>query len=262
MVSAEPVPSTGGHMTIWEHLAELRSRLVKVAIAVGVGTIAGWFLFPYFLDALLVPFREIQPGKDVIATEPLQAFTLRLQMSVYIGIAIAMPVILWQLWRFITPALYPHEKKYAIPFTVSALVLFFAGATLAYYILNPTLEFLTTIGGPDIEPFYTAPSYINLIVWMMLAFGIGFEFPVILVALQLIGIVKPRTLLGWWRPATVIVVLIAAIITPSGDPISMTALALPMLVLYFGSIGIGALILKLRGRKQRKAADRAEDVDA
>ena len=251
----EASPSAGGHMTIWEHLAELRSRIFKVAIAVGVGMVVGWFVFPYLLDFLLEPFREIQgPDADVIATEPLQTFTLRLQMSLYIGIAIAMPVILWQLWRFITPALYPHEKKYAIPFVGSALVLFALGAALAYVILVPTLDFLVNIGGPDIAPLYTASSYITLIVWMMLAFGIGFEFPVVIVALELLGAVTPRTLIGWWRPAAVIIVVIAAVITPSGDPISMAALAVPMVLLYFISIGVGALILKLRGRKERKAA--------
>jgi sec-independent protein translocase protein TatC len=265
-MTAEPVaePSAGGHMTIWEHLAELRSRIFKVAIAVGVGTVLGWFLFPYLLEFLLVPFKEIQPDAQVIATEPLQAFTLRLQMSVYIGIGVAMPVILWQLWRFITPALYPHEKKYAIPFIGSALILFAMGAALAYLILNPTLDFLVNIGGSDIAPLYTASSYITLIVWMMLAFGVGFEFPVVIVALELLGVVTPRRLLGWWRMALVIITVVAAVITPSGDPISMTALAIPMALLYGVSIGVGALLLKLRSRKQRKTAesDTSETVDA
>jgi sec-independent protein translocase protein TatC len=253
-MSAAPDPKASGHMTIWEHLAELRSRLIKVATAVAVGTIAGWFIFPYLLDFLLVPFREIQ-GADaqVIATEPLQAFTLRLQMSIYLGIAFAMPVILWQLWRFITPALYPHEKKYAIPFTVSAMVLFLGGAWVAYLILVPTLQFLVSIGGSNIEPLYTATSYITLIVWMMLAFGAGFEFPVVVVALQLIGVVTPRMLLGWWRLAIVIIAVVAAVITPSADPISMMALAVPMALLYFVSIGVGAGVLKMRRRKAAKA---------
>ncbi len=242
-------------MTIWEHLAELRARLIKVIIAVGVGALAGWFLFPYVLDVLKHPFNEIQPGTPLIATEPLQTFGLRLKMSGYLGIAFAMPVILWQLWRFITPALYPHEKKYAVPFTASALVLFAMGAAVAYYVLNPTLEFLVHIGGPDIQPYYTASSYITLIVWMMLAFGVGFEFPVVIVALQLIGVVTPRRLLGWWRIGLVVIAVIAAVITPSGDPISMIALAVPMVILYFLSIAVGAVVLALRGRKQRKAAE-------
>jgi len=252
-MSAAPDPKSSGHMTIWEHLAELRSRLIKVCIAVVVGAVIGWFLWPYLIDFLLRPFHELQPDTDLIATGPLDAFALRIKMSGYIGIALAMPVIMWQLWRFITPALYPHEKKYAIPFTASAVVLFVMGATLAYYVLNPTLNFLIEIGGTDIEPLYTAPSYVNLIVFMMLAFGIGFEFPVVIVALQLIGVVTPRTLLGWWRTAMIVVVVIAAVITPSGDPISMFALAIPMALLYILSIAVGAIVLKLRRRKATKA---------
>jgi sec-independent protein translocase protein TatC len=248
-----------GHMTIWEHIAELRSRLLKIAATVLVGAVVGWFLFPYVISFLKHPFNEVQPDAPFISTEPLQAFTLRIKMSVYIGIAMAMPVILWQLWRFITPALYSHERRYAVPFTTSALVLFVAGGSLAYFILNPTLDFLVHIGGPDIEPYYTADSYVTLIVWMMLAFGIGFEFPVVVVALQLLGVVTPRRLLGWWRMAIVVVAVIAAVITPSGDPISMISLALPMTLLYFASIGIGAAVLKLRRRKATRANAESSD---
>jgi sec-independent protein translocase protein TatC len=174
-------------------------------------------------------------------------------MSAYIGVAVAMPVILWQVWRFVTPALYSHEKKYAIPFMVSALTLFAMGASVAYFTLNPTLEFLTTIGGSDITPFYTAESYVTLIVWMMLAFGVGFEFPVVLVALQLTNVITPRLLMQWWRMAIVIIAIIAAVITPSGDPISMIALAVPMLFLYFVSVGVGAVLLALRRRRRRRS---------
>jgi sec-independent protein translocase protein TatC len=260
-MSAAPKPASAGHMTIWQHLAELRSRLFKIAIAVAIGAIAGWFLYPYVLDILKHPFNEVQPGQPFIATEPLQAFGLRLKMSGFIGIAIAMPVIVWQVWRFVTPGLYPHEKKYAIPFTVSAIILFLGGAALAYLVLNPTLQFLTTIGGSQIEPFYTADSYVTLIVWMMLAFGVGFEFPVLLVALQLIGVLTPKQLIKWWRQAIVVVAIIAAVITPSGDPISMIALAVPMAVLYAVAIGVGALVLALRNRSRRKAASAESDSD-
>lgn len=261
MASAPPAPA--GHMTLWEHLAELRTRLFKVALAVAVGALLGWFLYPYVLAFLKHPFNEVQPGQPFIATEPLQAFGLRLKMSGFIGIGIAMPVIVWQVWRFVTPGLYPNEKKYAIPFTVSAIVLFVMGAAVAYYVLNPTLEFLTTIGGSQIEPFYTADSYVTLIVWMMLAFGVGFEFPVLLVALQLIGVLTPRRLIQWWRWAIVVIAVIAAVITPSGDPISMIALAVPMLILYVVSILVGWLLLAFRRRRVRRAErDQQSGVDA
>ena len=243
----------GGHMSIWEHIAELRSRLIKVILAVVVGAFAGWFLYPYVLNFLQQPFCEVQTDCQFIATEPLQAFGLRIKMSAYIGVAFAMPVILWQVWRFITPGLHTHEKKYAIPFMVSALSLFALGAFVAYITLNPTLQFLTSIGGGDITPFYTAESYVTLTIWMMLAFGVGFEFPVVLVALQMMNVITPRQLLGWWRMAVVVIALTAAIITPSGDPISMFALGVPMLLLYVLSIGVGAGILKIRGRRARRA---------
>lgn len=258
MATETPTSSTG-HMTLWEHLAELRTRLFRVAIAVAIGAVLGWFLYPYVLEILKHPFNEVQPNQPFIATEPLQAFGLRIKMSGYIGIALAMPVIAWQVWRFVTPGLYPQEKKYAIPFTISAIILFIGGAAVAFFILNPTLEFLTTIGGSEIEPFYTASSYVTLIIWMMIAFGVGFEFPVLLVALMMIGVLSPRRLLRWWRQAIVVIAIIAAVITPSGDPISMTALAVPMLLLYFLAIGVGALVLKLRLRSKRK---REEDSDA
>jgi sec-independent protein translocase protein TatC len=251
-------PAVGGHMTIWEHIAELRTRLIKVIIAVVVGAIAGWFLYPYVLNFLQHPFCQVQPDCQFIATEPLQAFGLRIKMSAYIGVAVAMPVILWQVWRFVTPGLYAHEKKYAIPFMVSALSLFAMGAAVAYFSLNPTLEFLTNIGGSDIKPFYTAESYVTLIVWMMLAFGVGFEFPVVLVALQLTNVLTPRRLLQWWRMAIVVIAIIAAVITPSGDPISMIALGVPMLILYFVSIGVGSAILWFRRRRIRRAAGVAD----
>jgi sec-independent protein translocase protein TatC len=239
-------------MSIWEHIAELRSRLIRVILAVVVGALAGWFLYPYVLNFLQHPFCQVQTDCQFIATEPLQAFGLRIKMSAYIGVAAAMPVILWQVWRFITPGLYAHEKKYAIPFMVSALSLFALGAAVAYVTLNPTLEFLTSIGGSDITPFYTAESYVTLIVWMMLAFGVGFEFPVILVALQMMNVLTPRQLIRWWRMAIVVIAAVAAIITPSGDPISMIALAVPMLVLYVVSIGVGAAVLLIRRRRARR----------
>jgi sec-independent protein translocase protein TatC len=240
-------------MTIWEHLAELRSRLIKVIVAVLVAAVVGWFLFPWVYEQMQRPFIDLVGDEGrIFANTPLTPFTTRLKVAGYLGIAFAMPVILWQVWRFVTPGLYPHEKKYAVPFTFSACVLFVAGAAVAYLTLNPALEFLISVGGPDVEAYYTIDSYIMLIIWMMIAFGVGFEFPVLLVALELIGVLTPRQLLSWWRQAVVGITVVAAVITPSGDPISMLALGIPMLLLYFVAIGIGAAVLALRRRKARR----------
>lgn len=254
-MSVEPTEaeqSNDSRMTIWEHLAELRSRLMKVFICVAVAAIVGWIVYPYVLEWLRTPWCDIQPENcELLALDPLEPFTVRLKVSAYIGIALAMPVILWQVWRFVTPGLYPHEKRYALPFVVSSMVLFVFGAFLAFITLNPALSFLNNLAGANIETQYSPEKYVTLIVYMMLAFGAAFEFPVLLVALQLIGVLTPRQLLGWWRPALVIIAVVGAVITPSQDPISMLALIVPMTILYFGSIGIGALV---GWRKRKKAA--------
>ncbi len=239
-------------MTIWQHLAELRSRLIKAFIAIGLGAALGWILYPTVLQLALDPYQRIRPEGRVYVTDPLELFTVRLQVSVYIGIAVAMPVILWQIWRFVTPGLYPHEKRYAVPFVASSLVLFAGGAALAWWSLTPALDFLIGLGGDQVQEIFSQERYLMFVLYMMLAFGIAFEVPVLLVALQLIGVLTPGRLLGWWRIAVVLMAVTAAVITPSGDPLTMALLLAPMVVLYFGSIGIGAIVAYRRGRRAQR----------
>jgi len=252
----EPDHLAKGRMTIWEHLAEFRTRLIRSVVAILVGMVIGFFLYHYLLEFLKQPYSELTGRQDFLALDPLEPFATRLKISAYVGIVIAMPVLLWQIWRFVTPGLYPHEKRYAVPFVVSAMVLFIFGAAIAYWTLNPALQFLQQMGAGQVESFYTVDNYVTLIAYMMLAFGLGFEFPVLLVALQIAGVLTPRKLMGWWRQALVVIAVVAAVITPSGDPISMMALAVPMYVFYGMSIVIGIFIT----RSKRKAA--AADVDA
>jgi sec-independent protein translocase protein TatC len=253
-------PLHGGRMTLWEHLAELRSRLIKCAIAIAVGAVfVGFVAYGPLLRFLLIPFHDLVPGHNLIAIDPLDPFVTRIKISAYGGIVLAMPVLLWQVWRFVTPGLYPHEKRYAVPFIVSAMLLFAFGAAIAYLTLNPALQFLIGVGGAQIDPFYTADNYVTLIAYMMLAFGAGFEFPVLLVALQMVGLLTPRKLLTWWRYAIVVITVVAAVITPSQDPISMMAMAIPMVIFYFASIGIGFLIVR---RKRKKTVNTRARTDA
>jgi sec-independent protein translocase protein TatC len=234
-----------GRMTIWEHLAELRTRLIRCMIAVAVGVTLGFFLYPRLVRFLVEPYQQVQPDAKLFALTLLEGFAIRMQASLYLGIAIAMPVLLWQVWRFVTPGLYAHEKRYAVPFTVSALVLFGLGAAIAYLVLPATIQFLISISGvTDLQQITSIESYLKLNLFMMMAFGAGFEFPVLLVALMLVGVLRPRQLLGWWRYATVVIAVVAAVITPSGDPISMLALAIPMEILYFVAIAIGAVVTR------------------
>lgn len=241
-------------MSLMEHLVELRSRLIKCFVAIALGAAAGWILYKPVLSILMDPLRELADDPNVsdtfISFDPLEQFMLRIKMSTYLGIALAMPFLLWQLWAFIAPGLYQNERRHAGAFVAAATILFALGATIAYYTLPEALGFLQSVGGDDVEYQYTTENYIMLILYMMLAFGVGFQFPIVIVFLQLIGLVEPAQLAKFRRFAVVIIFAAAAVITPSADPISLVALALPMVLFYEISILIGRLI----GRRRRRTA--------
>jgi sec-independent protein translocase protein TatC len=172
-----------------------------------------------------------------------------LKIATYGGIALAMPVLLWQIWRFITPGLYRHERRYAVPFILSALALFVMGAGIAYWTMPKALSWLTSIGGNNLVAAYTPSKYFTLIIYMMLAFGAGFEFPILLIFMQFAGIVTTDQLRQFRRYAIVGIAVIVAVITPSGDPISMLALCIPMWIFYEGAIVVG----RVRNRRRARA---------
>jgi sec-independent protein translocase protein TatC len=177
---------------------------------------------------------------------PLDGFSARMRICLYGGVVLALPVILWQIWRFIVPALSKKEKRYAVPFIVSSIVLFAVGCSLAYWTLDKALEFLISWSGTDVSQAYQVTKYISLVVLMMLAFGVGFLSPVLLVFLQLVSVVTPRALIKQWRYAIMGIFVAAAVITPSGDPVSMLALAVPLSVLYLLSALVGWLLVRRR----------------
>ena len=248
-----PARADDARMSLMEHLTELRDRIVKVVVALLIGMIASFLLYDQIFAFLIAPYEDIAnsstslTGGRLLQVDPLEGFGIRMKLALYGGIGIAMPVILWQIWQFVTPGLYDHEKRYAIPFLVSALTLFVLGAGLAYYTLPRALEFLIDIGGSDNFVTAFAPGkYFTLITYMMLAFGIGFEFPILLIFLQMANIIGPAQLRQARRYAVVGICVLVAVITPSGDPISMLMLAGPMVVFYEISILVGRLLDRRR----------------
>ena len=232
-------------MTLIDHLTELRNRIIKVMLAIAVGGVIGFLLYNRVLHLLQDPYCEVSPKQcDFIVTDPLEGFSIRLKISAYIGFLIASPVVLWQLWRFVTPGLYAKEKKYAIPFVVSGVILFVMGAAIALLTFPQALRFLVNVGGDSVQPLYTPGKYISLIIFMMLAFGAGFEFPIVLVFLQLARVVTWQKLASWRRYAIVVIFIIDALITPSQDPVSLLALAIPMAIFYEISILLGRFVLR------------------
>lgn len=229
-------------MTLGEHLIELRRRLIIAVAAVCVMGVVAFALYPQILNFMLHPYCAAYPHHcSLVALGPLDGLSLRFKMAVFGGLILASPVVLWELWRFITPGLKSNEKRYAIPFIISSIVLFLAGCALAYYSFQHALIFLHNIGGPLIA-FYQANQYLNLLMLMMFLFGMTFLFPVLLVSLELAGVVKPAQLLSSWRWAVIGITTAAAVFTPSGDPISMLLLMGPLIFFYFAAILVGKIL--------------------
>ena len=254
-------------MTLRDHLAELRVRIVRSMLAVTLGVVIMLAFYDPVLRFLLKPYHSLclrRPslGCDgkVYGLGPLDGFSTRISVSLYGGLIIAFPVVLWQIWRFIVPGLHAKEKKYAIPFIISTIALFALGGYIAYWTLDKALEFLISWSGAGVGQVFQVSKYISLVGLMVFAFGIGFEFPVLLVFLQLVGVLTPQALAKGWRYAIMAIFVIAAVITPSGDPISMLALAVPMSVFYLCSIVIG-LVIQRRKQARGDADDSDDDND-
>jgi len=239
-------------MSLGDHLAELRRRLIISVVAVTLGGLLAFLFYNRVLDFLVHPYCQAQKhrhitspaGCNLVINDPLEGFTTRLKVSGYLGLFLASPVVLWQLWRFITPGLHRREKKYAIPFVFSSVLLFAAGGAVAILTFPKALDFLIGVSGKNIATFFTPSKYIGLYVLVVAAFGLAFEFPIVLVFLELAGVVPSRKLRNWRRPAVVVIFVIAAVITPSQDPYSLFAMAIPMCIFYEASILIGRILKK------------------
>lgn len=248
----EPGDEELGKMTLFEHLAELRRRLIIAVVAVAAGTLVAWFFYDDILRFMTHPYHQFllhHHQKDItqgnlVTSGPLEGFTTRLKVSIYGGIVLASPVLFWELWRFITPGLHKNEKRYAVPFVTAAVVLFVAGVTTAVLVFPRALTWLIDVSGAGVVPLFSPSRYLTLYVSMCLVFGAVFMYPLVVVFLELAGVVPSKTWRRWRRPAIVVVCLVAAVITPSSDPFSFLALAVPMLVLYELSIITGRALHK------------------
>ncbi|CAB4940029.1 unannotated protein [freshwater metagenome] len=235
---------SSGQMTVLEHLTELRRRIFICAVAIVIGATVCFFFTPQIISFLARFYAEAINRKNntLIFTGPADAFILRLKIATYGGIVVSMPIWLFQIWRFITPGLNPREKRYVIPFILSAVLLFTFGGLVAFLTLKPALTFLLGVGGAELTPLLTGESYITLVALMIVAFGVAFEFPVVLVFLLLAKVLSTSQLKKWRRWAIVLITLFAAIITPSQDPYSLLFMAVPMYLFYEASIVIGKLM--------------------
>jgi sec-independent protein translocase protein TatC len=238
----------GAKMTFLEHLDELRRRLTIALVAILVGCVIAFAFVGKIYSFIMDPLTALLPkGSGLIFTEPMEAFFLNLKMALLAGIIIAMPVVLLQVWLFIAPGLYTKEKRLAIPFIVLATAGFVGGAAFAHYLLFPWMwiffaSFATDklLFMPKLEPVFA------LYVKMVLAMGLVFQMPAVVYTLARIGLVTARFLVKSFKYAILIIFLSAALITPSGDMLTQTLFAVPMIGLYLISIGIAWVFGKRR----------------
>ncbi len=200
-MTVEQSSPPAGEMTLFEHLAELRSRLIRMVVALALGAIVGYILFPQLLDVLIRPYCNVpaafrpspESGCTLVATRALEPFSVRMKTSLVFGLFVGGPVIFYQLWRFVTPGLTSRERRYSLPFVVFSQLLFATGIAFAYLIIPKGLHILLGFGGKDITPLLSAGDYLSFVLTMSVAFGMVFELPLVLVFLSLLGIVSaPR----------------------------------------------------------------------
>ena len=230
----------GATMSLIEHLEELRRRLIVVVLSVLGAAVIGFFLSRNVL--ILLRDRLPEADRHLIFLGPADAFTAQLKIAGFLGIAIAMPVILFQLWRFVGPGLTPREQRFVWPVIIAALVLFALGLWVGYIIIPYALAFLLAFSEGLAEPNLTIDGYIGFATTMLLAFGLVLEFPIVLVGLARVGILSHRALAARRRWIIVGIVAFAIVVTPGGDPISPTILASVMFVLFEGSLLVIRLI--------------------
>ncbi len=254
-----------GTMSLVEHLYELRNRLVKAAIFIIIGMIVSWFLYDQILRILEHPYCSLPrshrlnivgaPNNNcsLIFTSPLDGFLIRLKVMLVAGIVLASPFWLYQLWAFITPGLKKSERKITVMFVLCSSVLFIGGAALAYFVLTKGLRVLVESAGSGTTAALAVTGYLRFVLAMLTIFGVSFEVPLLIVMLNMVGVLTFERLKKLQRILIFAIFAFAAIVTPSQDPFTMLALAVPMVVLFEA-----AVVVAWRHDKRKAAREDAE----
>ena len=247
----------GAEMPFLDHLDELRARLIWSIAALGVASVVGFFLVTELelIRLLEAPIRDHIPGDKLLFTNPTTPVVVTFKLAFVTGVVLALPVVGYQVWAFFSPALLESERRYVIPGLWVGFLLFLAGLAMAYFVVLPLgLEFLLTFQAGSLEPIITIDEYLSFATRMLLAFGLIFEMPVVLVLLSLVGVVTPDGLRHYRRHGLVAISLVAAILTPA-DIGTMLLMMAPMVLLYEASIWLVVLIGRVgRGRRAKETA--------
>jgi sec-independent protein translocase protein TatC len=258
----EETAETGGQMTFFEHLVELRKRIINSLIAIGIGAFAGVYIskyvINYFTHPMLKALSDAHLDPKLIYTHPAGFFNLIITLGIYIGIVLASPVVLYQIWLFVAPALYKHERSAIAGFMFSTVFLFLGGIAFGYFVALPyMLRFLVSFQGP-VVPMISINEYFDLTLLVLLGLGLVFEFPILVFFLSLFGIVTPKFLWKNIRYAILVISIVAAVITPTPDAMTMLIFMAPMLALYFVGIAVSAMVVRKKERELAAAAEPAK----
>lgn len=238
-------------MSFLEHLEELRKRLMISVIALVVAFFACWSFAEPIFGLLQRPILQLlEPGEKLAFTRLAAPFFLYMKVAFFAGIFLASPIILWQVWRFISPGLYRHERRYAGPFIIFSSLFFLAGGYFGYAIVFPMAAAFFLEMGRQFQQVITIDDYFSFASRIILGMGLVFETPILIFFLSRLGIVTPKFLLAKFKYAVVIIFIIAAIITPTPDVVTQSALAIPMILLYLLGIGISILFGKKTPREE------------
>ncbi|MEO5929447.1 MAG: twin-arginine translocase subunit TatC [Candidatus Kapaibacterium sp.] len=241
----------GGEMGFFDHLEELRGRIIKSLVALAItAAICGYFVKFIIETIIMGPATRVNPPLQLISTEPMAQFTLAIQVALVSGLILAIPALLWQFWGFIKPGLYESERKNVGWIAGGTIICFLVGICFAYFVMIPaSLSFTAGFVFKGIENRFTISAYYSFVLGFILACGVVFEMPMLSYALARFGVVTPQFLRRYWRHAVVVIVVAAAIITPTPDPFNQMLLAIPLYALYEISI----LVAKLAYRKRAEA---------
>jgi sec-independent protein translocase protein TatC len=242
--------SESGKMSFLEHLDELRKRLVQIAAILAIGFVVSFFFAKRIYDFLAIPMSQSLPeGTKLAFTKPTDPFTLYMKVAFLSSIFLTLPLTLYEVWKFIAPGLYRKEKKYVLPFISSSIVLFVLGATFCYYIVLPAaFKFLIQLGS-SFQPVIKVDEYLDQTNMMLLGFGIVFEMPVLAAFLSIFGLITANFLWRKFKYSLIGIVVLAAILSPTGDAFNLIVWTAPMLLLYFLSIGVAAIFGRRRKSK-------------
>lgn len=236
-------------MTFLEHLEELRVRLIRSLLALLVGFVSCWGFADRIFFFITEPLRKAYPGVQFIYTEPTEAFMLYMKMAFFVGIFVAAPFILYQVWAFIAPGLYVHERSYALPFILFGSLFFILGALFGHYILFPlTFDFLGQYSGGNMTFMPKVSEYYSFYAWFLLGLGAVFQLPVLIFVLARIGLVSAGFLLRQFKYAFLVAFVISAVITPGGDIVTQSVLAIPLIGLY----AVGIFVAWIFGRPRQE----------